>query len=66
MAILLISAFIVLVGLVVLALILNASGFATFSLSEHKKKPTRLSDHLPWALLVAPHVVFNKNGSLMT
>ena len=40
--------------------------FSVFTLSEHKKNPDRLSDHLPWAMLVAPGVVFNKNGSFQT
>ena len=66
MALFLVGTFCALIAVLVAALALNASGFATFSLSEHKKVPTRFSDHLPWALLVAPHVVFNKNGSLMT
>jgi len=66
MAVTLVFVFLTFIAAVALALALNASGFAAFSLSEHKKVPTRFSDHLPWALLVAPHIVFNKNGSLMT
>jgi len=66
MAIAFVSIFLVFLAAVVGALVLNMSGFAAFSLSEHKKMPTRISDHLPWALLVAPHIVLNKNGSLMT
>src|ERR1700730_16873423 len=66
MAITLVLIFVLFMAAVVSALVLNANGFAAFSLSEHKKMPTRCSDHLPWALLVEPHVVFNKNGSLMT
>ena len=33
------------------------------NLSEYRTKPTALSDHLPWAALVAPGVVLNKDGS---
>jgi type IV secretion system protein VirB4 len=40
--------------------------FEVFTLSEHKKNPDRLSDHLPWAMLVVPGVIFNKNGSFQT
>jgi type IV secretion system protein VirB4 len=40
--------------------------FDLFTLSDHKRHPDRLSDHLPWAMLVAPGVVFNKNGSFQT
>ena len=32
-------------------------------LDEHRLKPAELSDHLPWAALVAPGVVLNKDGS---
>src|ERR1700733_4038864 len=41
-------------------------GYEVFTLSEQKKHPDRVSDHLPWAMLVAPGVVFNKNGSFQT
>lgn len=34
------------------------------SLIEYRQKADRLSDHLPWAALVAPGVVLNKDGSL--
>jgi type IV secretion/conjugal transfer VirB4 family ATPase len=34
-----------------------------FNLAEYRQKPDRLSDLLPWALLVAPGVVLNKDGS---
>src|SRR3546814_20332018 len=33
-------------------------------LAEYRRKPTLLADHLPWAALVAPGVVLNKDGSL--
>ena len=32
-------------------------------LDEHRRRPTVLADHLPWAALVAPGVVLNKDGS---
>lgn len=32
-------------------------------LREHRKAPDRLSDLLPWAALVSPEVVLNKDGS---
>jgi type IV secretion system protein VirB4 len=35
-------------------------------LDEHRRTPAALADHLPWAALVAPGVVLNKDGSLMT
>jgi type IV secretion system protein TrbE len=35
-----------------------------FNLKEYRKTPDRLSDLLPWAALVAPGVVLNKDGSL--
>jgi type IV secretion/conjugal transfer VirB4 family ATPase len=34
-----------------------------FSLSEYNRKAARLADFLPWAALVAPGVVLNKDGS---
>jgi type IV secretion system protein TrbE len=34
-------------------------------LGEHRTKPDRLSDLLPWAALVAPGVVLNKDGSFL-
>ena len=34
-------------------------------LDEHRRRPAALADHLPWAALVAPGVVLNKDGSLM-
>ena len=35
-------------------------------LREYKKQPDRLSDLLPWAGIVAPSVVLNKDGSLQS
>lgn len=35
-------------------------------LHEHASRPARLADHLPWAALVAPGVVLNKDGSFTT
>lgn len=35
-------------------------------LDEHRRRPASLSDHLPWAALVAPGVVLNKDGSFTT
>jgi len=58
--------FFALMALVLVVLILNHSGYSTFSLSEHKKIPTRLSDHLPWGLMVNASTVLNKNGALMS
>jgi type IV secretion system protein VirB4 len=34
-----------------------------FSLSEYRQRPSSLADYLPWAGLVAPGVVLNKDGS---
>ena len=33
------------------------------NLAEYRKKPQNLADFLPWAALVAPGVVLNKDGS---
>ncbi|MCX7586305.1 conjugal transfer protein TrbE [Phenylobacterium sp. 58.2.17] len=33
------------------------------SLREYQRRPARLADYLPWAALVAPGVVLNKDGS---
>ncbi|MDX8505559.1 conjugal transfer protein TrbE [Mesorhizobium captivum] len=33
------------------------------NLSEYRGKADRLADHLPWAALVAPSIVLNKDGS---
>jgi len=35
-------------------------------LDEHRRRPAALADHLPWAALVAPGVVLNKDGSFTT
>jgi len=35
-----------------------------YNLGEFKRHPDRMSDFLPWASLVAPGVVLNKDGSL--
>lgn len=34
-----------------------------FNIAEYQKRPTKLADYLPWALLVAPGIVLNKDGS---
>lgn len=49
-----------------LGLMVGRRRYDLFSLTEHKKHPDRLSDHLPWAMLVAPGIVFNKNGSFQS
>ena len=36
------------------------------NLKEYKDKPTSLADYLPWAALVAPGVILNKDGSFMS
>lgn len=62
----------VMVGVVALVaigaviLMLGPDRYALFTLTEHKRRADRFSDHLPWAMLVAPGVVFNKNGSFQT
>ena len=33
------------------------------NLAEYRRRDDRLADHLPWAALVAPGVVLNKDGS---
>ncbi len=35
-----------------------------FNLAEYRRKPQTLADFLPWAALIAPGVVLNKDGSL--
>lgn len=35
-----------------------------FNLSEYRQKPDKLSDLLPWAAMVAPGIILNKDGSL--
>ena len=34
------------------------------NLREYRKRSQRLADFLPWAALIAPDVVLNKDGSL--
>lgn len=34
-----------------------------FNIGEYRKKPDRLADLLPWAAMVAPGIVLNKDGS---
>ena len=34
-----------------------------FSLAPYAHTPNRLEDYLPWAMLVAPGIVLNKDGS---
>lgn len=34
-----------------------------WNLGEYRNRPQRLSDYLPWACLIAPGVVLNKDGS---
>jgi type IV secretion system protein VirB4 len=54
------------VAIVTVGALYGRRAFDLFTLSDHKRHPDRLSDHLPWAMLVAPGVVFNKNGSFQT
>ena len=35
-----------------------------WNLGEYRRHPQRLADHLPWATLIAPGVILNKDGSL--
>lgn len=35
------------------------------NLAEYRRRSDRLADHLPWAALVAPGVVLNKDGSFL-
>jgi len=35
-----------------------------FNLSEYQQKPDKLSDLLPWAAMIAPGIILNKDGSL--
>ena len=32
-------------------------------LREYRAKPERLFDHLPWAILIGPGLVLNKDGA---
>src|SRR3989339_1793004 len=34
-----------------------------FNIAEYRQSPDRLTDFLPWAALVAPGVILNKDGS---
>ena len=34
-----------------------------WNLSEYRRQPKRLADHLPWAALIGPGVILNKDGS---
>jgi type IV secretion system protein TrbE len=34
-----------------------------FNLAEYRKKPNRLADLLPWAAMIAPGIILNKDGS---
>ncbi|MCP4932791.1 MAG: conjugal transfer protein, partial [bacterium] len=33
------------------------------NLAEYRTRPTGLADYLPWACLIAPGIVLNKDGS---
>jgi type IV secretion system protein VirB4 len=33
------------------------------NLGEYRRRADRLVDHLPWAALVAPGIILNKDGS---
>src|ERR1700722_2709526 len=59
---------VLLIGIVLatLGLMTAPKSYRLFTLREHKRNPDRLSDHLPWAMLVAPGIVFNKNGSFQS
>lgn len=35
-------------------------------LEEYRRRPALLADHLPWAALIAPGVVLNKDGSFLS
>ncbi len=36
-----------------------------FNISEYRRKGKKLSDYLPWAALVHPRVILNKDGSFL-
>ena len=36
------------------------------NLREYSETPTLLADYLPWACIVAPGVILNKDGSFQT
>jgi type IV secretion system protein VirB4 len=42
---------------------LRQRGYFMLNLREYRSRADRLADHLPWAALVAPGVVLNKDGS---
>ena len=63
MTLLFVGVFAVLIIAIILCLGLGTAGYPVFSLAEHQRVPRRFSDHLPWALLAAPGIVINKNGS---
>ena len=50
-------------GICVIPRISACKADAMFNLAEYRKKPKMLADFLPWAALVAPGVVLNKDGS---
>src|SRR5258708_11364261 len=50
-------------GTCVIPRISACKGDAMLNLAEYRKKPKMLTDFLPWAALVAPAVVLNKDGS---
>ncbi len=33
-------------------------------LREHARRPSRLADFLPWAAMIAPGIILDKDGSL--
>src|SRR5208282_4212879 len=35
-----------------------------WNIGEYRKRSQRLADHLPWAVLIGPGVILNKDGSL--
>ncbi len=35
-----------------------------WNIGEYRNRSQRLADHLPWAVLIGPGVVLNKDGSL--
>mgnify|MGYP004351631575 CR=1 FL=1 len=43
-----------------------SSGDPMMHLAEYRKRPALLAGYLPWACLVAPGVVLNKDGSFQT
>src|SRR5690606_14865733 len=43
--------------------ICQCEGAAMMNLTEYRRTSARLSDYLPWASLVGPGIVLNKDGS---